>query len=289
MRFVQGIDYGARKGTLGLGFHLAEGGDGTLGYLARHLNETAAAWAQRVRGVSCHALILSTGEVVQMVDFGHAAGSFNPADRNPATSGYYNGTVIRDVLGAGYADANAWSIVTEITGFRAAGPNPLQVAAAIAWGKAMRAKYPSLRGAFGHADQTDTKGCPGTTPAMKAIFAGVGGHGLWTPQEVDVIPARITDESPKLVTKAAGTPWFDLDGTTVLYKTPGALTSRPSPYGVGTLRAIYANVPDAAHRRIVLIQPASVAPVPVPDCAPAVTAERDRVKKAAVVAVGAIK
>jgi len=82
-----------------------------------------------------------------------------------------------------------------------------------------------------------------------------------------IVAAPITDETPKLVTTAENSTWFELDGKTVLSKGHPALGQRPSPYGVGTKRAIYANVPDAAHRRIVLVVPATVAPVPSPACA----------------------
>src|SRR5678809_226907 len=50
----------------------------------------------------------------------------------------------------------------------------------------MRRRFPTLRGAVGHHDQSP-KACPGVTPNMKAIFTGVGGHGLW-PKEVPNVP-----------------------------------------------------------------------------------------------------
>ncbi len=152
--------------------------------LAKRATETTAQWKLRVRGVSANAVILTDGTVWQMVDWSHASGSMNPADRNPSTTGYYNGTVIKEVLGANYVDPNAYSISVEICGYRAQGPTPAQVKTAIAWGLDMRSRYPSLRGAYGHHDQTDTKGCPGTTANMRAIFDGVGGHGLFTEDDM---------------------------------------------------------------------------------------------------------
>lgn len=68
--------------------------------------------------------------------------------------------------------------------------------------------------------------------------------------------ATITDETAKIVTKAADTPWYDTDGKTIVLATPPALAPRLSPYGVFSLRAIFATVDGA--RRIVLIKPDTV-------------------------------
>jgi hypothetical protein len=82
-----------------------------------------------------------------------------------------------------------------------------------------------------------------------------------------IVPAPITDETPMLVTTAENSTWFDLDGKTALSKGHPALGPRMSPYGVGQKRAIYANEPDGAHRRVVLVVPASVSPMASPECA----------------------
>jgi hypothetical protein len=178
MPFRQGIDYGPRDGTLGLSFHMSEGGDGLVDFLARHTGEDLHEWALRVNGVSCNAALLSDGTIWQMLDRGHASGNLNPADRADEY-GYYGGHHLRDVLGSHWPDPNTWTVSMEIAGFRAAGPTAAQVKTAIAWGRAMTLKFPTIRGATGHHDQSP-KACPGLTANMKAIFAGVGGHGLWT-------------------------------------------------------------------------------------------------------------
>lgn len=215
-RFVQGIDYGPRDGTLGLEFHMAEGGNGTLGYLARHPGEDLHEWAQRVNGVSCNALLLDTGEVVQMVAWGHASGNVNPGDR-AGEYGYYGHHHLVDVLGTHWPDPNTWSISMEIVGWRGGGapvpagvtpgPNDKQVAAAIAWGKDMIGRYPSLRGTWGHHDQAP-KACPGLTANMKAIFAGLGGHGLWTPappvEDPMGVPVAIDDSDYRGTCRVVG-------------------------------------------------------------------------------------
>ena len=176
--FKQGIDYGPRKGTLGLAFHMAEGGDGTVTWLAQRAGESRTEWIARVRGVSANAVIKTDGTVVQMVHWGNASGSMNPKDR-AGTTGFYNINVLKSVLGQHFGDPNAYSISAEICGFRKDGPTDAQVNSAIAWGRDMASRFPTLRGAYGHADQTDTKGCPGLTTNMRRIFDALGGHGLW--------------------------------------------------------------------------------------------------------------
>jgi N-acetylmuramoyl-L-alanine amidase len=177
-KFLQGIDYGQRKGTLGISLHMSEGFDGLPGFLAKHKGETRHQWAHRVNGVSCHVAVLSDGEIVQMLGWDRACGNLNPNDR-AKEYGYYGGSNLRAVLGDHWPDPNAWTVSAEIAGFRAKGPTDAQVRATIAWGLEMRERFPTIRGATGHHDQSP-KGCPGTTPAMKAIFAGIGGHGLFT-------------------------------------------------------------------------------------------------------------
>jgi hypothetical protein len=287
--FRQGLDYGPRsRGTLGIGLHMTEGsgGLGDVTYLARDPGESLAGWRARIRGVSAHVVILEDGDVWQMVDFGHAAGSFDPDARNPAVSGYYNGEVIREVLGGSFVDPNACSIVAEIAGRRAVGPTLAQVHATVEWVRDMRDQYPTIRGAFGHADQTSTKGCPGTTPNMRAIFDAIGGHGRW---EDAMHYEAVSSEEPAVVTVAQGAPFLELDGKTVVGRASAALGPRPSPYGAGaTHRAIY--VTTAGVRRLVLVVPATIEPAAaVTTVQSAVTAERDRVKSRAIELVGGIE
>lgn len=265
--FLQGIDYGPRKGTLGFQIHMAEGGDGTARWLAQRSGETRAAWIDRVNGVSSNFVIQSTGNVIQMLDWTHASGNANPRDRS-TDKAFYGRRYLVEVLGDKWADPNAYTISVEICGFRRDGPTQKQVDALVELVADARKRFPTLRGAFGHADQTDTKGCPGTAPTMIQFWDRVG-HGLFK-TEVDVIPAPITDETEKIVTANAGHTWRDLDGKTVLEKERPALAARISPYGVkvGTqnLRAIYATVDGV--RRTVLIAPATVTDPPATAPAP---------------------
>lgn len=78
-------------------------------------------------------------------------------------------------------------------------------------------------------------------------------------KESSMTPATITDETAKIVTKADNTPWYDLDGVTILSPSPGPLAARLSPFGVGDKRAIFGTLSNV--RRIVLIKPASTLPV----------------------------
>ncbi len=172
------FDYGVRKGdALGLMLHMAEG-SGTVGYL----DDKGTA---PPRGVSVHTVCDLAGVVTQMLPWDHASGSLNPADRS-TDKAYFGHQHLVDVLGAGWTDPNSYVLSMEIEGFAKTGPNAKQVAAITAWCLDMKAQFPTLRGALGHADQTDTKGCPGVSFAMRSIFTAVGGHGLW---EADVIKA----------------------------------------------------------------------------------------------------
>jgi hypothetical protein len=181
VRFIQGLDYGPRRGTLGFAIHMTEGngGIGDALYLAQRPNETDAQWKARVRGVSANFVIIEDGEVIQMVKWANASGSMNPADRSDDT-GFYQSKYIKAVLGDHYTNPNAYSISVEIAGKRADGPTKAQVASLIALVAEARERYPTLRGAYGHADQTDTKGCPGTAPTMREAWDAIG-HGLFPP------------------------------------------------------------------------------------------------------------
>jgi hypothetical protein len=165
------FNYGTRKTTLGIVFHMAEG-YGTVGYLDKY-------GARPPRGVSVHAVCDRYGHITQMLPWNAISGSLNPSDRS-TNKGYYGHTKLVAVLGKYWTDPNRYLVSMEIEGYAKNGPTKAQQAAAIKWGREMKARYKSvMRGAIGHADQTNTKGCPGTSAGMKAIFAGVGGHGRW--------------------------------------------------------------------------------------------------------------
>jgi hypothetical protein len=165
--------YGPRKATLGLVFHCAEAFSGVVGYLSR----------DPARGVSASFVCENSGRMVRMLGWNEAAGALNPRDRS-TNKAYYGHDHLVDVLGDYWTDPNAATIQVEIETKASVGPNADQVAALISWAADMKARFPSLRGALGHADQTDTKPCPGTTDAMKSVFAAIGGHGLWSDMDL---------------------------------------------------------------------------------------------------------
>lgn len=207
-RFLQGIDYGPRDGTLGISFHMSEGYDGLPAYLARHPGEDLHEWAGRVNGVSVHVAITSTGTVWQMLDWRHSSGNLNPDDRS-GEYGYYGASKLKAVLGSHWPDPNAWTVTCELAGFRSAGPTEAQVHAAVQWGREMKAMFPTIRGTIGHHDQSP-KPCPGLTANMRRIFDELGGHGLWTPE--DDIQAMVISERHELGDVVRGVRFYDAPG-----------------------------------------------------------------------------
>jgi hypothetical protein len=73
----------------------------------------------------------------------------------------------------------------------------------------------------------------------------------------------ITSEVPAEITVAKGAGWYDLDGVTRLATASTALSWRASPWASGPQRAMYATI--AGVRRVVLVKPLSVRPVPAED------------------------
>lgn len=281
-------DYGPRTGPiLGLMYHMAEGG-GTVHYLSK------SGGVQR--GVSVHAVCDYNGIVTQMLPWSHASGSLNPADRS-TDKAYYGHQHLVDVLGSWWTDPNSAVLSMEIEGFAAIGPNAKQVAAAIAWGLDMKAQFSSLVGALGHADQTNTKRCPGTTPAMQGIFEGVGGHGRWHPQSGPIQDGdmlEVSDETPVLVDAVKGVQLFDPAGK-ALVKVSVTQRELVSPFealvGGGHYRATY--VTTSGKNQLVLIHnpDANAHPLPAPptpDCSGPVAAEHERTLKQAKDALEAI-
>jgi hypothetical protein len=248
------FDYGPfHKTVLGFGMHMAEGG-GTVGYLDN-------AGSPPARGVSVHFVITLDGRIVQMLPITHACGGLNPADRS-TNKPYYGHDILVAVLGAEWTDPNAVSIQIEIEGFADSGPNPKQVAAIPVLVRELRELIPTLRGAFGHADQTDYKACPGTTVAMRGVFDAIGGHGIW---ENLMPPLPITYTGPSLVS-APGGPRYDVDGKTVLIPKGAPLISVYSPYKVSNgMRAIYRGTDGS--QRIMLTEFATSVGVPPDDTA----------------------
>ena len=186
--WLTGLDYGPRLGTEGWNIHMAEGGDGTANWLARRTGESTTAWRNRVKGVSASFVIQSTGKRIQMVPWSNTAGNLNPNDRSSDNKGFYGRRYLLEVLPTHWTNPNAYTLSVEFCGFRANGITDDQLASFLELNEEARNRYPNMRGAFGHADQTDTKGCPGTANNMLALWRAIG-HGRFgsTVTEDDMI------------------------------------------------------------------------------------------------------
>lgn len=286
-------DYGGRKGpALGLLYHMAEGGN-TVAYLSH---------AGVPRGVSVHAVCEYSGRVVQMLHWDRASGSLNPRDTS-TDKAYYGQKHLMDVLGSWWGDPNSAVLSMEIEGFAAKGPNPAQVDGAVAWGEDMKGLFSALRGALGHADQTDTKGCPGTSLAMRLVFEGVGGHGLWHPQsgpQQPPVPEEPMGLTITAIKPAAGVVTVNGAGHSAIRVGDGVFV----PLAAGTVKqAIYTGVLAAVPghpgiagpvfgvgdtEAVVLASDVTFAAAPTPNCDAAVNAALDHVAPSAAATVAAI-
>ena len=146
------------------------------------------------------------------------------------------------------------------------------------WDKATLIQFSSSGFVRGIAGRVDLNAYQGTLAELTALT-----------QEVGVTPLSITSEVPIEVQVAKGTPYYDLDGKTVLDPNgPSAdLDWRPSPFSViPGWHAIYANV--GALRRLVLVKPSNTRTVDSQAIADARAAEHEAVREAAIKAVSAL-
>ncbi len=146
--------------------HVAEGNN-VAAYLGR--NPT--------RGVSVQYTVEADGVIVAMVPELRVAGSLNPAALRIDTGPYYGRRHLDHVLGtAGARNPNRHVIAIEVAGTAKKGPNARQIASLVRLFRDCRRRYPRIK-PLGHRDQMNLKPCPGSTPAMRAAFRGMGGHG----------------------------------------------------------------------------------------------------------------
>lgn len=273
-------DFGPRKATLGLCFHGAEAEAGVVGYLSR----------DPARRVSANFVCEASGRMVRMLPWDNTSGSMNPTDRS-TNKAYYGHDHLVDVLGDYWTDPNIAVISVEIEMYARQGPNIAQVASLIAWSKDMKARYPSIRGAIGHADQTDTKGCPGTTSNMKLVFASIGGHGLWQQEEpVPLIElANLTYTSkvvPKLNVPILREPRNE--GPVIRMTKAGDAFPRVGVTDTGfhVIEAQDDTIgPFTAYIARGNVNPDEPIAAPLPDCSAAVAAQRERDREAVLAAV----
>lgn len=161
------------KDIRGIIYHMAESGPGRR--VADYLE------GKPLRNVSVQYTIELDGSIIRMVPELRVAGSLDPDALRKDTGPYYGRAHLDYVLGKSTAadktpGPNHWLIAVEIAGKAADGPNAKQVAAGIRLFKDCRKRYPGIK-PLGHRDQQNVKPCPGTSSAMKLMFAGMGGHG----------------------------------------------------------------------------------------------------------------
>lgn len=255
-------DYGPRKGTIALVLHMTEGnGDiGDVNYLA----------GNPARGVSANFVALHDGTIWQMLPIDHTSGSLNPSARSTNKAFYGRDYLLEALPGNLWKDPNPYVISIEIGGKAADGPTDIQTEAVINWAYDMMNRYPTLTGIFGHADQTDTKPCPGTSANMRSIFNTLGHGSLFVPQ------APITATVPALVSYPQNTVIYDLDGKNTITKASHSVVDSYSPYVAAGKHAVY--IVHLGVRMLGLVVPTSVKPVPAPNCdaevAAAIVADR---------------
>lgn len=175
-RYVKArYDYGARKATRAIVLHMTEG-NGTESDVDYLKNNPA-------RGVSANFVILTTGEIVRMLPWDHAAGGINPrelrTDDDPIftdPTGWhvrYGATAAKAALGDLWNDPNAAVICVEIGGKAAVGPNAKQRGALVSLIAHARRRYGAALPALAHRDFQNYKPCPGKDVPWGAWL----GHG----------------------------------------------------------------------------------------------------------------
>lgn len=273
------FDYGPRRGpALAFVVHMAEGG-GTVDYLA----------GEPARGVSVHYVVEYGGRVVQMLSLEHAAGSINPASLRTTddANGLYGARFARAALGRWASDPNAATISCELEGFARDGPNPKQLAGLRAIRAELVDRYPGIVN-LGHRDFQDYKPCPGTHVPWNEI----GGHAVgevhelrqafrWSPTTLRVGTIRLAgdghsyqriDGSLSAPLSASDPAWVDRPAFG-----PVVLTLPIGPSPAGTVGYVVDGEAFVRAEDVTFTK------------ADAVRLERDRVKAAAIAAIGGIE
>ena len=185
---------------------------------------------------------------------------------------------------------NCLVISVEVAGTAAEGPTDAQVRSMVDLWDELKARYPAVV-PLGHRDFQDVKACPGRTPAMKAAFASMGGHGT-----------RYSDDSWEMSSRDY------ISGRVCTVRDDARLHEFPGGPGIGTINpplvrdhlgrdrsgdwALISSELDGKSRtawvKAKAVSDIRPAPVPSPDCADAIAAEHERFKAAAIAAIGAL-
>jgi hypothetical protein len=145
----------------------------------------------------------------------------------------------------------------------------------------LKARYPRAI-PLGHRDWQDVKPCPGRTVAMKAAFAGMGGHGTSYSEVRDVSTHDYA--SGRVCTVRHGSKLFDNPGGLASGTVDPPLnrdylgTDRSGEYAL--IGSVLDGKPRTAWVKAKAVSDVRTAPLPSPDCTDAVGAERERIATA---------
>jgi hypothetical protein len=283
-------DYGSRDRwpTLAVVWHVAEGRN-----VAQYLSRDPA------RGVSVHYTVEQAtdcwqdGEVVRCLPEDRISGSINPKTirHTDDPGGYYGASHAKAACGRYWPDTspNVLVISVEVAGFAKEGATEAQQRSMVALWDELKARYPKVV-PLGHRDWQDVKPCPGKTPAMKAAFGAMGGHGT-DHSEVRHMSTR-DYASGQVCTIRDGSKLYDYPGGLAIGTVDPPLTRDYLGHdGSGDHALVSSELDGRARTAWVQAKAVSkVRPVSVParDCADAVATERERVKAAAVAAIEAL-
>jgi hypothetical protein len=275
-------DYGPRDRwpTLAVVWHMAEGRN-VAQYLAR----------DPLRGVAVHYTVeqqtdrWKDGEVVRCLPEDRISGSINPRTirRGDDPGGFYGASHAKEALGSYWpvTSPNCLVISVEVAGRAAEGPTEAQVRSMVALWDELKERYPEVV-PLGHRDFQDVKACPGRTPAMKAAFAGMGGHGT-SYSEVREMSSR-DYQSGRICTVRDDAKLHDFPGGPVIGQVNPPLVRDYLGRDRSGDHALISSELDGKSRtawvRMKAVSDIRPVPVPSPDCTGAVAAERERIATA---------
>jgi hypothetical protein len=282
MPYPAAKDYGSRAGwpTLAVTWHMAEGKN-VAQYLSR----------DPLRGVSVHYTVeqetdrWQDGEIVRCLPEDRISGSINPRTirRTDDPGGYFGASHAKVALGSWWPETspNCLVISVEVAGFAKDGPTEAQQRSMVALSDELKARYPKAV-PLGHRDWQDVKACPGRTGAMKAAFAAMGGHGTSYTEVRDVSTRDYV--SRRICTVRDDAKLFDYPGGLPIGTVDPPLirdylgTDRSGDYAL--VGSVLDGKPRTAWVRVKAVSDIRAAPIPSPDCAAAVAAERERIATA---------
>ena len=280
-------DYGSRNRwpTLAVVWHMAEGRN-----VARYLSRDP------LRGVAVHYTVEQAterwrdGEVVRCLPEDRISGSINPRTirRGDDPGGYYGASHAESAFGTYWPETspNCLVISVEVAGRAAEGPTEAQVRSMVALWDELKSRYPRAV-PLGHRDFQDVKACPGRTPAMKAAFAAMGGHGTSYSEVRDVSTRDYA--SGRVCTVRDDAKLHDFPAGPVVGQVNPPLVRDHLGRDRSGDWALISSELDGKNRtawvRAKAVSDIRPVPVPSPDCSSAIAAERERIATAVLAAI----